>query len=313
MERKSRIEGFMQQFSIKDLEHFSGIKAHTIRVWEQRYGLLEPKRTATNIRYYSGEDLKKLLNVSMLIANGHKISKIAAMPAAAIVEAVQRVQQEGGTHEAYMNMLKISMINYDEALFHNVTQTYIAANGFQRTVQELYLPFLGQIGVLWLTDAICPANEHFMSHLLRQQLYGRLESLPSTDVLSNAPVYVHYLPEQEIHDISLLFFHYLCREQGHRSIFLGASVPFEDLVELGKQFDEVKFVSYCTTHPSTKDAPDYLANIERHFAGSPHRFYLGGKVFEGVESNDVVAVYSNGAALYQALYADPVSVRADFN
>lgn len=313
MERTQRNEGFMQQFSIKDLEHFSGIKAHTIRMWEQRYGLLEPQRTPTNIRYYSGEDLKKLLNVAMLLSNGHKISKVAKLTPAELTDSVRRVQKEGGTHEAYMNMLKISMINYDETLFRNVTQAYITANGFERTIQELYLPFLAQIGVLWLTDAICPAHEHFMSHLLRQQLYGRLESIPAVENDPSATVYVHYLPEQEIHDISLLYFHFLARAQGHRSVFLGASVPFEDLVELAKQFQQVHFVSYCTTHPSTNEAGEYLAKIDRHFAGSPHRFSLGGRVFEGVDDSESAAVYPNGMALYLALYAPASDVEAQLN
>lgn len=313
MERKKRIAGFMQQFSIKDLEHFSGVKAHTIRIWEQRYQLLVPKRTATNIRYYSGEDLKKLLNVAMLISNGHKISKIAQMTGRQIIDAVQRVQKEGGTHEAYLNMLKISMINYDEALFHNVTKAYTEAHGFQRTVQELYLPFLSQVGVLWLTDAICPANEHFISHLFRQQLYGRLDTLPESSAGQTDPLFVHYLPEQEIHDISLLFFHYLARVQGHRSIFLGASVPFEDLEAIAEQFPQVKFVAYCTTHPSTKEVGAYLNKIDRHFGGSSHHFYLGGRVFEGSTGNENAHVYSGGIELYHALYAEEEQVDADLN
>lgn len=270
-------------------------------MWEQRYGLLEPRRTATNIRYYSGEDLKKLLNVAMLLSNGHKISKVAQMGQQSLNEAVMRVQQEGGTHEAYLNMLKISMLNYDEALFRNVSRAYVEANGFSRTVQELYLPFLSQVGVLWLTDAICPANEHFISHLLRQTLYAQVDRMEVPTAEADAPLHVLYLPELEIHDISLLFVHYLLVAAGKRSIFLGSSVPFEDLMEMGKQFPLVHFVSYCTTVPSTTGVNAYLDQIERHFAGTPHTFSLGGKMFESAESTGVASVYGDGAGLASAI------------
>lgn len=288
--------GYQQQFSIKDLEHFSGIKSHTIRMWEQRYGLLNPQRTATNIRYYSGDDLKKLLNVAMLLSNGFKISKVAAMGSQALAEAVMRVQQEGGSHEAFLNMLKISMLNYDEALFRNVSRAYIEAHGFQRTVLELYLPFLSQVGILWLTDAICPAHEHFISHLLRQVIYARVESLPLAESKPEVPVLVHYLPELEIHDISLLFMHCLAAEAGYKSIFLGASVPFEDLLDVAKQFPVVRFVSYCTTVPSTAGASEYVEKLQRHFADSPHTFYLGGKMFEGIKGSSAVELFTDGAS-----------------
>jgi hypothetical protein len=293
---RGTIVGYAQQFSIKDLEHFSGVKSHTIRMWEQRYGLLEPKRTATNIRYYSGEDLKKLLNVAMLLSNGYKISKVAAMGPQALTDAVMRVQQEGGSHDAFLNMLKISMLNYDEALFRNVSRAYTEAHGFDRTVRELYLPFLSQVGILWLTDAICPAHEHFISHLLRQVIYARVDSLPVPESQNDEPMLVHYLPELEIHDISLLFMHCLAVESGKRSIFLGASVPFEDLLDLAKQFPAIHFVSYCTTVPSTAGATEYVEKIQRHFADSPHTFHLGGKMFEGIKTTDAVNLYADGGA-----------------
>lgn len=290
------IVGYAQQFSIKDLEHFSGVKSHTIRMWEQRYGLLTPQRTATNIRYYSGEDLKKLLNVAMLLSNGYKISKVAAMGSQALADAVMRVQQEGGSHDAFLNMLKISMLNYDEALFRNVSRAYTEAHGFDRTVRELYLPFLSQVGILWLTDAICPAHEHFISHLLRQVIYARVESLPVPEARNEEPVVVHYLPELEIHDISLLFMHCLAVEAGKRSIFLGASVPFEDLLDVAKQFPSIHFVSYCTTVPSTAGAAEYVDKVQRHFDESPHVFHLGGKMFEGVQPTSTVHLYTDGGA-----------------
>ena len=147
--------GIAQQFSIKDLEHFTGIKSHTIRAWEQRYNLLVPKRTATNLRYYSGEDLKKLLNVGYLIEHGGKISKVAQLSNEALIEKVRDMQMEEGGLSAVFSQLKLSMLNYDEVLFKEVVEEYSKDHGLDGTVLDVFLPFLSQIGVLWLTNTIC--------------------------------------------------------------------------------------------------------------------------------------------------------------
>lgn len=291
----------MQQFSIRDLEHFSGIKAHTIRMWEQRYQLLEPNRTDTNIRYYTGDHLKFLLNVGMLLDSGMRISKVAAMSPDEIAQAVAAIQQEAGSDEAIFNALKVSMLNYDEALFRRVSEAAVAQRGFNRTVQEIYLPFLGQMGMLWLTNAICPAQEHFISHLLREQLMSVAHATPPPSP-EDAPIWVLYLPEREVHDLSLLYFHVLAREAGVRSIFLGANVPFEDLEALGRQFPAVRFVTYCTTFPAPGDASLYVERLSLAFAGTEHRCFLGGRVFAGVASTATVTVADSGAALAQHLF-----------
>jgi len=291
----------MQQFSIRDLEHFSGIKAHTIRMWEQRYQLLEPNRTDTNIRYYTGEHLKFLLNVGMLLESGMRISKVAAMSPDEIAQAVAAIQQEASTDESIFNALKVSMLNYDEALFRKVSEAAVAQRGFNRTVQEIYLPFLGQMGMLWLTNAICPAQEHFISHLLREQLMSVAHATPPP-ASADAPIWVLYLPEREVHDLSLLYFHVLAREAGVRSIFLGANVPFEDLEALGRQFPALRFVTYCTTFPAPGDAPLYVERLSLAFAGTDHRCFLGGRVFAGVASTATVTVADSGATLAQHLF-----------
>lgn len=294
--------GIAQQFSIKDLEHFTGIKSHTIRAWEQRYNLLEPKRTPTNIRYYSGDDLKKLLNVGYLIEHGSKISKIAQLSDETLIEHVREMQMEEGGLSAVFSQMKLSMLNFDEALFHQIVTGYSEDHGLEGTIMDVFLPFLSQIGVLWLTNAICPAQEHFISHLMRQELHAAVAN-GSIPVRTDHPPIVLYLPEREIHDISLLFFHYLCRQRGLKSIFLGASVPFSDLVSVAEQFPNAVFVSYCTTHPSSSESADYVELIESEFAGTENRFLLGGKVFEGVEGRNCVTTTTDGAGLAQLLFA----------
>jgi len=293
--------GVAQQFSIKDLEHFTGVKSHTIRAWEQRYNLLVPKRTATNIRYYSGDDLKKLLNVSYLMYHGMKISKIADLGDEALIDKVNEVQIEEGGLSAVFSRLKLSMLNYDEALFNEIVREHSNEYGLEKTVLEVFLPFLSQIGVLWLTNSICPAQEHFISHLMRQVLNSAVDCLQE-DLKSDAPIAVLYLPEREIHDISLLFIHFLCRKYQIRSVFLGASVPFSDLMGVAEQFPNARFVSYCTTYPASSEAQSYVNLVTSEFEGLDNKFLLAGKVFEGCTSNDAVTTVTNGEDLMKVLF-----------
>jgi methanogenic corrinoid protein MtbC1 len=174
--------------------------------------------------------------------------------------------------------------------------------GLDRTILEVFLPFLSQIGVLWLTNSICPAQEHFISHLMRQVLNSAVDSFKD-DVHIDAPVAVLYLPEREIHDISLLFIHFLCRKHSIRSIFLGASVPFSDLLGVAEQFPNARFVSYCTTYPASSEAQAYTDMIVSEFSGMENKFLLAGKVFEGCASNDVVTTVTSGEELASVLFA----------
>lgn len=293
----------MQEFSIKDLETFTGIKAHTIRMWEQRYGILEPQRTSTNIRYYTDNDLKRLLNISLLNALGYKISRIAEMSEDEILDLVKEESKNQTREQHYLNMLKISMLNYDEELFYSVTDSYIAEDGVEAMFVQLLLPFMNQVGVLWLTSAICPAQEHFISNLIRQRLFSLVDSLKTQEPREEVP-FVMYLPQGEIHDISLLMIHYMAKARGYKSIFLGQSVPFDDLLEVVKKFPRVKFVSYSTTTPSTKQAAQYLDRINREFNQHDSEFFLAGRVLEDVVSPNeaCIHVFKDGGSLVKALF-----------
>ncbi len=292
-----------QEFSIKDLENLTGVKAHTIRVWEQRYDLLRPERSETNIRTYSNDDLKRLLNVSLLVDRGLKISKVATMSETEMMFAVQEgpAVSDQGEELVAQQRLKVAMMSYDEQLFRDTMDECIERMGFESTVLRVCLPFLSEVGVLWLTNAICPANEHFMSNLLRQMLYAQVHQ---TDIPSDEgqEVVVLYLPEREIHDISLLFVHQLCRAHGRRSVFLGQSVPFDDLRSVAGQFDKVCFVTYCTTYPSEGQAQEYVDRIVRTFEGTSISFHLAGSVFRDTKPAPGVTVDLTGGALVQRLF-----------
>lgn len=294
----------MQEYSIKDLETFSGIKAHTIRIWEQRYGILEPSRTSTNIRFYTDADLKKLLNVGLLNQLGFKISRISEMDESEIQDVIREASAKESQEHHFLNMLKISMLNYDEELFYNITNSFIQEHGVEATFTKLFLPFLTQVGILWLTNTICPAQEHFISNLIRQKLFALTDEFEGKTT-NDEVTYVMYLPQGEIHEISLLLVHYIVRKQGYKSLFLGQSVPFEDLFQIVKRYPHVNFVSYSTTSPSTKHVAQYLDRINREFQQFNCKFHIAGRMLQGIESPNpsLINVYENGGSLVHGLFS----------
>lgn len=292
----------MQEFSIKDLECFTGIKAHTIRIWEQRYGLLAPDRTDTNIRKYTDNDLKLLLNVSLLNNMGYKISQIAQMSEEQIKDAITSEIGSENKEQHYFHALKISMLNYDEQIFNSVVEPYIAEHGVEKAFSELFIPFLRQIGILWQASVICPAQEHFISALIRQKIFSLIENVHINFKASLVPT-VLYLPELEIHELSLLMMHYIFRKNGHRSILLGQSVPVDDLQQVYQRLGNVNFVSIFTTNPSTVLLADYMNKLVRMFENTDCHFHLTGNnvcQFKSPDSN-VITIYPSAEALMQLL------------
>lgn len=218
----------MAVYSIKDLEKLCGIKAHTIRIWEQRYGLIKPKRTKTNIRYYMDADLKLLLNIALLNRNGTKISKIASMSEMEIAEKVATISEidfEGG---AQLDALTLSMIEMDEVKFDRILTTNIRQLGFEKTMLEVIYPFLDKLSLLWLTGSINPAQENFISNLIRQKIIVAIDN-ESFSVKRNNNKFLIYLPEGEKQELSMLFMHYLLKSRGNQVIYLGQNVSVNDV------------------------------------------------------------------------------------
>ncbi len=218
----------MAVYSIRDLEKLSGIKAHTIRIWEQRYGIIEPMRTKTNIRYYQDTDLKFLLNVALLNKNGLKISHIAKMDRQDVADKVAAISEDNFEYDTQLDALTISMIEMDELKFDRIISTNIHQLGFERTMLEIIYPFLDKLSVLWLTGSITPVQENFISYLIRQKIIVAIdrEQLPSNQ---NAPKFIIYLPEGERQELSLLFMHFILRSRGNYVINLGHEISLMDL------------------------------------------------------------------------------------
>jgi DNA-binding transcriptional MerR regulator len=218
----------MAQYSIKDLEKLSGIKAHTLRIWEKRYRLVEPHRTETNIRYYEDADLKRILNVAFLNRNGYRISQIAQLEEEEINSKVNDLSRKTSDVENTIDHLLLAMIELNEEKFEKILTDSIMHSGFEETIISIVHPFFERIGVLWQTGAINPAQEHFISNLIRQKIIVAIDSLRPT-YNHQSKTFLLYLPEGELHELGLLFNYYLLKKRGHKIIYLGQSVPFEDL------------------------------------------------------------------------------------
>ena len=215
-------------FSIKDLENLSGIKAHTIRIWEKRYDLLVPERTDTNIRYFSDDQLRKLINVSILLKNNHRISAIAKMDDELINQIVTGIltSEDRGKNEI-IKALVMSMLKLDEEEFNKIFNRQILKQGLVNTILHIIYPFLDQVGVLWGTNKVLPAQEHFTSNLIRQKIISAFESLPQP--AADAPKIVLFLLEDENHEIALLLGAFIAKDLGWKVYYLGQNVPSEDI------------------------------------------------------------------------------------
>ncbi len=252
----------VSSYSIKDLEQLSGIKAHTLRIWEQRYNLLSPKRTETNIRYYDDLDLKLILNVALLNDNGFKISKIAKMSETDMRSEVIRLTEKTLTYDDQIHALTICMIEMDEERFDKVLSTNIIKIGFEQTMLNIIYPFMSKIGVLWQTGAINPAQEHFISNLVRQKL---IVAIDGQVYKGGGKKFLLYLPEGELHEISLLFAAYMIKLTGHKVIYLGQSTPSDDLYGVYRLHQPHYLMTVITTSPSSEYIQDYINELSNRF------------------------------------------------
>ena len=250
-------------FSIKNLEHLSGIKAHTIRIWEKRYNLFEPERTETNIRLYNLDSLQKLLNVSMLYKNGFKISKIAKMEAIEIKDKVHNITLQKSPYDWSLGLFKLSMINFDQRLFTKTFDELMEKMSFGEIYQSIFTPLMIELGVLWQTNSISPSHEHFITSLIKQKIHSLCEKLQENQPQTTDQTFVLYLPDNEIHELGLLYLDYEILDHGYKTIFLGQSVPTKSLSNFQDKSDKMIFVSCFTIEPNHDRANEYLDEFEK--------------------------------------------------
>lgn len=290
----------MIRYSINDLEKLTGIKAHTIRMWEKRYHIINPQRTDTNIRYYDDDDLKNLLNISTLNSHGFKISKIALMDKTAIREKVMDIAGANGHHETMINNLIVAMIEFNELSFEHILNSSILKLGFEKTVTHVLYPFLEKIGVLWQVGSVNAAQEHFITNLIRQKLITAIDGLPKQRD-PDAKTFLLFLPEKEFHELGLLFYHFLLKKNKYKVVYLGQSVPFSDLLEVMKVRNTDFVFTYFVAAFNQQDIPEYLKRLSEAFA-SKKIFITGLQVQSCLfELPDNIVVVKNAEAFKSAL------------
>ncbi|HOW32251.1 MAG TPA: MerR family transcriptional regulator [Bacteroidales bacterium] len=221
----------MRSYSIKDLEKITGIKAHTIRIWEKRYHVVSPQRTNTNIRYYTDDDLKHLLNIAILNRYGYKISGIVNMNSDEINKLIIDITVHETDYDSLIESFFIAMVEYDEMRFEKALNNAIIKLGFESAIINVIYPFLSRVGVLWQTGTVIPGQEHFVTNLIRQKFILAVDSIHA-GVRNHPKLFIIFLPENEYHELGLLFTHYLIKKSGHNAIYLGANVPLPDVEQL---------------------------------------------------------------------------------
>jgi len=257
----------MNSFTIKDLENLSGIKAHTIRIWEQRYQFLKPNRTGTNIRYYSNDELKKVMNIALLNKFGFKISHIDKMSEVEVREKILSLTQLQAQQERIVYELIECMVDLDVDKLEDILDNYIQARGIERTITQIIFPFMEKIGVLWVTNHINPAQEHLVSNIIRQKLIVGIESV-STSLKINKTILL-FLPEGEYHELGMLFMYYLLKSRGVSTIYLGANVPLHDVEYVVNLKKPNYLYSHLTSIGHNFNFDKFINAITKKFAGTP--------------------------------------------
>ena len=260
-----RIKG-MAKYSIRELEKLSGIKAHTIRIWEKRYRILSPHRTTTNIRSYSDDDLKMIINISLLNGNGIKISKIAGLSSAEIAERVTRLSAKQNSTQIHIDRLVVAMIDLEEENFEAILSDFIHSQGLEKTIVDIVYPFLQKIGILWQTGNISPAQEHFISNLIRQKFIVAIDALPLAPKKTSRRALL-FLPEGELHELGLLFCHYMVKKSGIRTYYLGQQVPMADVNAICESHQPELLLTAITTSPARTFVEDYLKRLSKAHLG----------------------------------------------
>ena len=277
----------MDSFTIKDLENLSGIKAHTLRIWEQRYGFLKPSRSFTNIRYYSNEELKTVLNIALLNKYGFKISHIDRMNEAEIREKILSLGQAQAQQERIINELIQHMVDINMDAFEETLDNYILARGIEKTIIQIIFPYMEKIGILWMTNHINPAQEHLVTNIVRQKLIVGIEGV-STTLRLNKTILL-FLPEGEYHELGLLFMYYILKSRGANIIYLGANIPINDVSYVLNLKKPDYLYCHLTTVGQNFNFDRFITNITKKCNGIP--IIISGQLTTTYEKKILPPVY----------------------
>lgn len=281
------INNIKSVFSIKDLENLSGVKAHTIRIWEKRYNILEPMRSTTNIRNYDTHNLQKLLNIVLLHNYGYKISRIATHSSEKIELLVREIISEKSSKNHALNAFKMAMMNFDQVLFFKTYANLLSEKSFREVFYEVFIPLMNEIGLLWQSGTITPAQEHFVSYLIKQKLLVNTEKIQVLEPTRTDKIFVLYLPENEIHELGLMYLNYEILLNGYKTIYLGESVPVESLKDMKQYFDNIVYVAYLTVQPTKDDVDDYLGEMVTEVMDDNSQLWVLGRMTESINVKNI--------------------------
>ncbi len=262
----------MSHFTIKDLENLSGIKAHTLRIWEQRYGFLKPARSDSNIRYYSNDDLKTILNIALLSRHGAKISHIDKLTAEEISQKVLELEAGGAEQERHINELINCMLDMDFLHFECCVHRHLERYGLSQTLTEILFPFIERVGLLWLAGHVNPAQEHLVTNLMRQKIVVAIDALPLPGKGSKQALL--FLPEGEYHELGLLYIYFLLKHRGVHVIYLGANVPVADVVRTQESLKPIASFTHLTSVGKNFNLDGFLHELRK---SSQHTVYISGR------------------------------------
>lgn len=263
------------KYSIKDLERISGIKAHTLRIWEQRYDILNPERTSTNIRYYSSADLKRILNISLLNNNGYKISNIAKLSDDVLLQEVEKFLNNYKKESDQVDSLVLCLMDMNEERFEKTINNSVVHFGFENTMEKIIFPFLRHLGNMWQVGMVTAAQEHYISNLIRQKLIVGIDKIIAPPNATSR-IYMFFLPDSELHELGLLYTHYLTKIRGHKCVYLGQSVPLEDLVSISKTVQPHYLVTILTAQMQDVEVRTFLTACNRQIPEAD--FLLSGRL-----------------------------------
>jgi transposase len=264
----------MNQFSISQLEKFSGIKAHTIRIWEQRYNALQPNRSEGNTRYYDNEQLRRLLNIVSLSNQHYKVSELCGMPDQQLFKLVWELENEieNKPEEYFISQLILAGVSYDDSYFDKIFSHTLLRYGMKKTYLKVIYPVLVRTGLMWACNDLAPANEHFISNLFRQKLFTAIDALPPSKPESDS--WLLFLPENEFHEVGLLLAHYLIRLSGKKVLYLGGNVPTQSVITAVKEISCDNLLLFLVHRDKEVEVRNYLSDLSTNL--KERKIYVAG-------------------------------------
>jgi DNA-binding transcriptional MerR regulator len=254
----------MRHYTLYELEKLTGILAATIRVWERRYNIIKPKRTDTNRRWYDDDDLRRLINISVIYNSGIKISKIARYSESELEEKVELLTMDSNGSDKHINSLIVAMLTFNGNAVNEILLRLIINSGFEETFSNIVFPFLRRVGIMWHTGSASTGAEHFITNILRGRLISAIDSLPPANDPKSKRV-IMFLPENELHELGLLFYSYLIRKLGHEVLYLGQATPFPALSEVSEKWHSDILVTGILSDLSISDLQEYLSSLSSTF------------------------------------------------